>query len=98
MRIFLITGATIGVVGTAVGLVLGLLVAHNVEPIRKFLSWIDRREPVPVGILLPVAASLAGRDARRRRGRRAGALPVARRDHLSVVAGGAARSGRGAAL
>ena len=35
MRIFLITGATIGVVGTAVGLALGLLVAHNVEPIRR---------------------------------------------------------------
>ena len=40
MRIFLITGATIGVVGTAVGLVLGLLVAHNVEPIRRFLGWL----------------------------------------------------------
>src|SRR6202789_3615086 len=40
MRIFLITGATIGIVGTAVGLVLGLLVAHNVEPIRKGLSYI----------------------------------------------------------
>ena len=40
MRIFLITGATIGVVGTFVGLVLGLLVAHNVEPIRRFLAWL----------------------------------------------------------
>ncbi len=40
MRIFLITGATIGFVGTAVGLALGLLVAHNVEPIRQGLSWI----------------------------------------------------------
>ena len=40
MRIFLITGATIGVVGTGVGLVLGLLVAHNVEPIRRFLAWV----------------------------------------------------------
>ncbi len=39
MRIFLITGATIGVVGTGVGLALGLLVAHNVEPIRHFLAW-----------------------------------------------------------
>ncbi len=39
MRIFLITGATIGVVGTGVGLVLGLLVATNVEPIRRFLAW-----------------------------------------------------------
>ena len=40
MRIFLITGATIGVVGTVVGLVLGLLVADNVEPIRRFLAWL----------------------------------------------------------
>ncbi len=40
MRIFLITGATIGFVGTAVGLALGLLVAYNVEPIRKGLSWL----------------------------------------------------------
>ena len=40
MRIFLITGATIGIVGTGVGLALGLVVAHNVEPIRKGLSWL----------------------------------------------------------
>ena len=40
MRIFLITGATIGFLGTAVGLALGLLVAYNVEPIRKVLSWV----------------------------------------------------------
>ena len=39
MRIFLITGATIGVVGTGVGLALGLIVARNVEPIRHFLAW-----------------------------------------------------------
>ena len=39
MRVFLITGATIGVVGTGVGLVLGLVVATNVEPIRRFLAW-----------------------------------------------------------
>ncbi|MGA2795637.1 MAG: lipoprotein-releasing ABC transporter permease subunit [Roseiarcus sp.] len=40
MRIFLITGATIGVVGTAAGLVLGLSVAHNVEAIRQGLNWL----------------------------------------------------------
>ena len=47
MRIFLITGATIGFVGTAVGLALGLLVAHNVEPIRKGLSWITGENLFP---------------------------------------------------
>jgi lipoprotein-releasing system permease protein len=40
LRIFLITGATIGVVGTVCGLILGLLVAHNVEAIRKGLSYL----------------------------------------------------------
>ena len=48
MRIFLITGATIGVLGTAVGLGLGLLVAHNVEPIRKgFLGWMTGENLFP---------------------------------------------------
>jgi lipoprotein-releasing system permease protein len=40
MRIFLITGAMIGVVGTIVGLILGLVVAHNVEAIRQGLNWL----------------------------------------------------------
>lgn len=40
MRIFLITGATIGFAGTFVGFLLGLLIAHNVEGLRKFLSWL----------------------------------------------------------
>ena len=40
LRIFLITGAAIGVAGTVAGLVLGLLVARNVEGIRSFLNWL----------------------------------------------------------
>ncbi len=47
MRIFLITGATIGVVGTAVGLILGLVVAFNVEPIRHVLAWITGENLFP---------------------------------------------------
>jgi lipoprotein-releasing system permease protein len=38
MRIFLITGASIGVAGTLAGFLLGLVVADNVEPIRQFLN------------------------------------------------------------
>jgi len=38
MRIFLITGAAIGIMGTLAGFLLGLLVAENVEPIRQFLN------------------------------------------------------------
>ena len=40
LRIFLMTGASIGVAGTLAGLILGLLVAHNVEHIRAGLSWL----------------------------------------------------------
>jgi lipoprotein-releasing system permease protein len=47
MRIFLITGATIGFVGTACGLILGVAVAENVEPIRKGLSWLTGRNLFP---------------------------------------------------
>lgn len=38
MRIFLITGASIGVAGTIAGCLLGLIVAHNVEAFRQLLN------------------------------------------------------------
>lgn len=44
MRIFLITGASIGVVGTLVGLLLGVVVCLNIESIRQFLSWLTNTE------------------------------------------------------
>lgn len=40
MRIFSITGTTIGVLGTGVGLLLGLVLAENAETIRAWLSEI----------------------------------------------------------
>jgi lipoprotein-releasing system permease protein len=44
MRIFLITGAAIGVVGTIVGFLVGLLICLNIEAIRQFLSWLTSTE------------------------------------------------------
>jgi lipoprotein-releasing system permease protein len=44
MRIFLITGASIGVVGTVVGFLLGTVVCVNIESIRRFLSWLTNTE------------------------------------------------------
>jgi lipoprotein-releasing system permease protein len=38
MRIFSITGTTIGVIGTLTGLVLGLIVAANAETLRAAIS------------------------------------------------------------
>ena len=43
-RVFLITGAAIGVVGTIAGLALALVVCANIESIRQFVSWITRTE------------------------------------------------------
>ena len=44
MRVFLITGAAIGVVGTLVGFLVGTLVCLNIESIRQFLSWMTNTE------------------------------------------------------
>jgi lipoprotein-releasing system permease protein len=47
MRVFLIAGATIGVLGTLAGLFVGMLVCLNIEAIRQFLSWITNTELFP---------------------------------------------------
>lgn len=44
MRVFLITGASIGVVGTLFGFLLGIVVCKNIESIRQFLSWLTNTE------------------------------------------------------
>ena len=44
MRIFFMDGAFIGVVGTALGLVLGLLFCHNIEAIRQGLQALMGRD------------------------------------------------------
>jgi lipoprotein-releasing system permease protein len=44
LRIFLITGAAIGVVGTLVGFLLGTVICLNVESIRRFISWLTHTD------------------------------------------------------
>ena len=44
MRVFLITGAAIGVVGSLMGFLLGLAVCLNIESIRQFMSWLTNTE------------------------------------------------------
>lgn len=41
MRIFLITGASIGIVGTLAGLVLGVVFCWNIDNIKNFVSWVS---------------------------------------------------------
>ncbi|MBX3538968.1 MAG: lipoprotein-releasing ABC transporter permease subunit [Chelatococcus sp.] len=47
MRVFLITGASIGIVGTIAGFFLGLLITLNVERIRAFMSWLTNTNLFP---------------------------------------------------
>ena len=44
MRIFFMDGAFIGVIGTSIGLILGLWFCHNIENIRQFLQNIAGRD------------------------------------------------------
>lgn len=44
MRIFFIDGAFIGVVGTLIGFILGVLFCENIETIRQFLEGLSGRE------------------------------------------------------
>jgi lipoprotein-releasing system permease protein len=52
MRIFLITGASIGVAGTLIGFFVGLLACRNIETIRQLLSWLTRTELFPPKLYL----------------------------------------------
>ena len=98
MRVFMITGASIGVVGTLVGFLLGAvgLPQHRIDPPASVLA--DQHRAVLAGALFPVEA--AGRPRRRRDhgGGGDGARAVAVGDALSVLARRAPRSGRSAAL
>ena len=44
MRIFFIDGAFIGVIGTFIGLIIGVLFCENIESIRQFLEGLSGRE------------------------------------------------------
>ncbi len=44
MRIFFITGASIGIVGTLAGLALGVVVCLNIDALRQFIGWLTATE------------------------------------------------------
>lgn len=41
MRVFVITGTAIGVIGTLAGFTLGVLVCRNIQSLQEFLSWVS---------------------------------------------------------
>ncbi len=44
MRIFFLSGALIGVLGTIAGIILGALFVHYIDPIEQALSWVFQRD------------------------------------------------------
>ena len=47
MKIFVLSGTTIGVIGAGLGPILGTIVAIYIEPIRKFFQWLTGRDLFP---------------------------------------------------
>jgi lipoprotein-releasing system permease protein len=47
MRVFFVTGASIGIVGTIAGLLLGLVVCWNIDEIRQGISWLTSTQLFP---------------------------------------------------
>jgi lipoprotein-releasing system permease protein len=50
LRVFLISGSAIGVVGTFIGFLLGVLFCLNIESIRQFLIWMTGADLFPQAI------------------------------------------------
>ena len=47
MKIFILSGTSIGVIGAFFGTIFGVLIAKYIEPIRKFFQWITGRDLFP---------------------------------------------------
>ncbi len=50
MKIFVLSGTSIGVIGAAAGTVLGVIVAIYIEPIRKAVQWMTGRDLFPADL------------------------------------------------
>ena len=47
MKIFILSGTSIGVIGAFIGMILGIIVAIYIEPIRQFFQWATGRDLFP---------------------------------------------------
>ncbi len=91
MRVFLIIGASIGVVGTLAGFLVAVLFCWRIDEIRQFLAWRDGHRPVRPEHLLPCQDAGGPQLADHRDHRRDGARPVDPGHPLSLLARLAAR-------
>ncbi len=98
LRIFVLSGASIGVIGTVAGFVLGLVFTDNIEAIRQVTPKNHRHRSVCRRDLFLHPHSGAHRHRRGRRRRDHGARPLFPRHALPVLARRPARPGRSSAL
>ena len=98
MRIFFMSGAAIGVTGTLLGFILGVLFAKNIETIQGWIEGITGTEvfAAEVYFLSNLPTRIETSDVLERRRHGTGPLPA--RHHLSRLARRQPRSGRGAPL
>ena len=47
MKIFILSGTSIGIIGAFFGTILGVLIATYIEPIRQFFQWLTGRDLFP---------------------------------------------------
>jgi lipoprotein-releasing system permease protein len=47
LRVFLMTGASIGIAGTLGGLIIGVVIAANIDAIKNAVSWLVGRDLFP---------------------------------------------------
>jgi len=47
MKIFILTGTSIGIIGSVLGTILGIIITLNIENIRRFLQWLTGKDLFP---------------------------------------------------
>ena len=97
MRIFLMCGASVGVTGTLIGFVIGVVFCWNIDTIQHWVEAHHRHLGIQSRGLLPHASAGAAGLARGGAGGADGARAVAAGDAVSELARRAHRSGGGAA-
>ena len=98
MAIFIVQGALIGVIGTAIGVIGGVLLALNIGRVVPFIERLLSVQFLDKSIYYISDLPSDLQRARRRHDRRDRARPGAGRDDVSGVEGRARQSGGGVAL
>jgi len=99
MRIFFMSGAAIGVTGTLLGFILGILFAQNIETIQGWIEGLTGADLFAAEVyFLSLEPADPDRDAGCPERGRHGTCAVPPRHPLSSLAGGQSRSRGGASL